>query len=65
MTQRNKAVAQILPCQDSPVKRTRLGFDPGVRILGSLIEPALDGSEWGISLSDELDVGRKGGEPLR
>lgn len=47
VTRRNKAVAQILPCRDSPVNRTRLGFDPGVRILGSLTEPALDASEWG------------------
>lgn len=47
VTRRNKPVAQILPCQDSPVNRTHLGFDTGVHILGSLTEPALDSGEWG------------------
>lgn len=47
VTRRNKPVAQILPCRDSPVNRTRLGFDGKVRVLGPLTEPALDVSEWG------------------
>ncbi len=47
VTRRNKPVAQILPCPDSVMNKTQVGFDPKVRILGSLTEPALDSHEWG------------------
>jgi len=47
VTRRNKPVAQILPCRESPLNRTQVGFDSKVRIMGSLTEPALDSSEWG------------------
>lgn len=47
VTRRNKPVARILPCCESPVNRTQIGFDAKVRILGSLTEPALDLDEWG------------------
>jgi prevent-host-death family protein len=47
VTRRNKPVAQILPCRESPLNRTQAGFDAEVRILGSLTEPALDSTEWG------------------
>lgn len=47
VTRRNKPVARILPCREAPLNRTQVGFDRGVRILGSLTEPALDSSEWG------------------
>lgn len=47
VTRRNKPVARILPCIESPVNRTRVGFDKKVRIVGNLTEPALDSEEWG------------------
>jgi prevent-host-death family protein len=47
VTRRNKPVAQILPCRESLLNRTQVGFDAKVRILGSLTEPALDSAEWG------------------
>ena len=47
VTRRNKPVARILPCQESPKNRTKLGFDVKVRVMGSLTEPAMDAGEWG------------------
>jgi len=47
VTRRNKPVAQLLPCRESPLNRTQVGFDAKVRILGSLTEPALNPGEWG------------------
>lgn len=42
VTRRNKPVARIVPCHESPVNRTQIGFDAKVRIFHALTDPALD-----------------------
>lgn len=46
VTNRNKPVAR-LTSYGGRTNRTRIGFDPGVKISGNLTEPVLDPAEGG------------------
>lgn len=47
ITRRNRPVGRVVHCEKPLENRTRLNFDPKVKILGSVTEPVLEAAEWG------------------